>query len=180
MTRGVGHDRIRDMIESGDIGDMKVVGFYPQLNEEAKQQQGVQTVYGKILGRVELLAADVPKDVQWQDLPLKSRPGYHDKWRDYLDIQYVILPFNDLPQSVRSQFAEHVSNLPVFRFRDTTKRTLLWLELRIANLSEATLELVDTGNRPEPGATEVITFVALREISETEKLSGTVFRCAHK
>ncbi len=151
-----------------------------QENEEAQQQQGVRIEDGKDLRRVELLAADIPNDAQWQDLSLKSRPDYHNKYRDYLDIQYVILPLNDLPQTVRSQFAEHVKNVPVFRFRDTTKRRLLWLELRIENLSEAKLKLVDPRNRPAPGATEVITFTGLRKISEPETLSGTVFRCAHK
>ncbi len=155
-------------------------GVQLRRNEEAKQQQGVRIKDGKDLRRVELLAADIPNDAQWQNLSLKSRPDYHNKYRDYLDIQYVILPLNDLPQTVGSQFAEHVKNVPVFRFRDTTKRRLLWLELRIENLSEAKLKLVDPRNRPAPGATEVITFTGLRKISETETLSGTVFRCAHK
>ncbi len=151
-----------------------------QENEEAQQQQGVRIEDGKDLRRVELLATDIPTDVQWRALPLKSKPGYHNKYRNYLDLQYAILPPNDLPKSVRSQFAEHVKHVPLFRFRDTTKRRLLWLELRVGILSETKLELVDPRNRPAPGATELITFTGLRQISATETLSGTVFRCAHK
>lgn len=145
-----------------------------------QQQQEGRTEDGENLNRVELLVANIPAVVQWRDLPLKSKPGYHNKYRNYLDIQYAILPLNDLPQSVRAQFAEDVKHVPVFRFRDTTKRTLLWLELRIENLSATELKLVDSSNRPAPGAIGVITFTGLRHISETEILSGTVFRCAHK
>ncbi len=155
-------------------------GVQLERNREAKQQQGIRIEDGKNLDRVELLAADIPTAVQWRNLSLKSKPGYHNKYRNYLDIQYAILPLNDLPESVRAQFSEDVKYVPVFRFRDTTKRTLLWLELRIENLSEAKLELVDPEDRSAPGATEVITFTGLRKISETETLSGTVFRCVHK
>jgi hypothetical protein len=117
----------------------------------------------------------------WRPLALRELPGKANPWVTYLSVEYTLISAKEVQDSLPYQLPRNTQNVLLFRVKDTSNRTLLWvtLELMIGD-TEYTVDVVDTEYRPSAGKYGYIMFHDIGPVNAEINMSARVRKCVHK